>query len=483
MKKNFFFLLYVMADCLLLSAQSGRHPSARLVSPKLDYIVKVENASIQEVGGKVVVSLKLNAFQDVPARQSVVLVPELVDTFRNRSVAFPAIFINSRNQQIFFERELKKHFPDALAVRKQKGDPLPISYLRYAEYEDWMLNSVLRLQKMSCGCNVYSNRGTSYLCPFVNEEPVVALHPVFKIPLPEQVKTRQEKGTALLHFRTAKTDIDPTYMGNEQELQKINNTIHFVKSDPNVKIQHLSIVGYASPEGEQGRNMRLSIDRTAALRKYIDARGLMAAKHIDIASQGENWKGFMEYLNNHPEIPEHTELLAIANQNIDQDAKERLMRKKAAKGFLYCLRNCFPSLRSTEYTVTYVVRPFTVEESEQIFETRPINLSLNEIYRLAEKYAQQPEKYNAIMRKAYLLFPKDEYINLTMAYLAIQQQRPDEAEEYLKKVSDCPEKTLNLGLVHFLHGEIEEAIRLTEEAQKQGVKEAAEQLEELKKIK
>ena len=479
MKKILFTIMMLVSATMMLA----QRPAVNLVSPQLDYVIKVEDATIKEMGGKVVVALKLKAIQDIPARQSVVLVPELVDTLTNRSHSFPYIYINSRNQQIFFDRELKKIFPDAEAVMKKKGKVLNISYLRYAEYEDWMRNSVLKLQKMSCGCNVFTNRGSDYLCSFTNEQPVIKLYPVFRIPKPEKVKTRQEKGSAYLCYHSNRTEIDPAYMTNPQELQKINNTIHLVKNDPNVEIQDVSIVGYASPEGEEKRNMKLSVDRTESLRQYLNTKGIISSSKVKASSNGENWKGFVAYLNSHYEVPNRSALLSIAASQSGQDEKEALMKKKAAEGFNYCLKHCFPSLRCTEYAVTYIVRPFTIEESEEIFETRPINLSLNEIYMLAGKYSDNHQKYMSIMRKAYLLFPKDECINLTMAYLSIERGIAEDAEEYLKKVSDCPEKTMNMSLVYYLKGDIDNAIRLAKAASQQGVKEAEMQLKEYSKIK
>ena len=84
--------------------------------------------------------------------------------------------------------------------------------------------------------------------------------------------------------------------------------------------------------------------------------------------------------------------------------------------------------------------------------------------------------------KAYMLYPNDSYINLTMACLAIKKGEADEAAEYLSKVKKCPEKTMNEGLVAYLKGDVEKAVKLVEQAQKQGVKQASMQLEEFKKI-
>ena len=159
------------------------------------------------------------------------------------------------------------------------------------------------------------------------------------------------------------------------------------------------------------------------------------------------------------------------------------MRKEAPEGFTYVVRNAFPSLRCTNYVVIYTVRPFTLEESERVFETRPVNLNLNEIYRLADKYAKDEEKYYSIIRKAYMLYSDDSYINLTMAYLAIKKGEADEAAQYLEKVKACPEKTMNEGLVAYLKGDTEKAFTLVEQARQKGVKQAEQQLQEFAKLK
>ena len=146
------------------------------------------------------------------------------------------------------------------------------------------------------------------------------------------------------------------------------------------------------------------------------------------------------------------------------------------------VKNWFPELRCTNYTVIYTVRPFTIEESERVFETRPINLNLNEIYRLADKYADNQEKYYSIIRKAYMLYPNDSYINLTLACLAIKKGEADEAEEYLSTVNNCPEKTMDEGLIAWLRGDTERAVRLVEQARQQGVTQAEMQLQEFQKL-
>ena len=69
-----------------------------------------------------------------------------------------------------------------------------------------------------------------------------------------------------------------------------------------------------------------------------------------------------------------------------------------------------------------------------------------------------------------------------MAYLSLKKGEVDEATEYLSKVNDCPQKTLNESIVAYLKGDLDKAVQLAETARSQGVPEAARQLEEYKKL-
>lgn len=450
---------------------------------KYDYAMRINRATMAKVDGNMVVSLNLTALQDIPAMQSIILSPEITDSATMRVFELPLIFINSRNQQIYFERDLKSEYPDAMAVRKKNGQNLNINYLRTVKYEPWMDNAVLKVRKLSCACNRQKERGEEIA--FVNKKPaVVKLYPVYvQPPVDGRVKVREEKGSAYINFVVDKWDIRPDYMNNPVELQKIHNSVNIVKNDSNVTIQKMVIEGYASPEGNNPHNEMLSRNRTEALRQYLINTGRTYGIRIEAAGKGENWDGFMKYLRENTYFPQRDRIYQIATSSMGLDERERAMKREAPDGWRHVLRNAFPSLRCTNYVVQYVVRPFTVEESEQVFETRPTNLNLNEIFKLADKYATNQEKYYAIMRKAYMLYSDDSYINLTLAYLALQKKNADEAIEYLKKVDECPEKWLNEGIAAYLKGDTNTAFSKVEQAKARGLEQATKQYQEFMKLK
>ena len=482
---------YLMGRWLLLLLLMVQLPTIAAVSEyktskKYDYVMTINHSALAVVDSNVVVSFQMTAIQDVPATQSVVLVPELIDTVTQQRVVLPMIFLNSRNQQIYFERALKNDYPDAMAFRKKKGVDLDIDYIRSVKYEPWMDNAIVRLLKQSCACTNMKDRGEVFVAAFEKakeEAPEIQLFPVYLVPPADKsAKVREERGSAFLCFELNKWDIKPDYMTNPVELQKIFNSVNLVKSDSDVTIRRMTIEGFASPEGPFAHNKMLSEKRTEALKNYLVASTIAKGIRMEASGRGENWEGLMKYLRTNPAVPQFSKILSIATADIQPDEKERRMRKEAPEGFNYILKNEFPKLRCTNYTVIYTVRPFTLEESERVFETRPINLNLNEIYRLADKYSDNQEKYYAIMRKASLLYPNDTYINLTMSYLAIKKGNVDEAAEHLSKVKDCPQKMMNSGLVAYLKGDLDQAVQLVKQAGENGVPEAKQQLEEFEKL-
>lgn len=480
--KTGFRLIRLFAVWMVLFLLSGSLPAR---ADDYEYLLKINRSALAVVENNVVASFHVTAIQDVPAMQSVVLAPELVDTLSNQKVELPMVFINSRNQQIYFERQLKDEYPDAIAVRKKRGEDLDIDYLRSVKYEPWMDNAVLKLRKQSCACSNPEDRGEMVIASFPKEEviPAVNLYPVYVLPPADNsVKVREERGSAFLCFEVDKWDIKPDYMTNPAELQKIHNSVNLVRNDSDVTIQRMTIEGYASPEAPYDHNLMLSENRTEALKNYLLRTNIAKDIYIEATGKGENWEGFMKQLRTRSDAPQQSRLMSIASSSISPDEKEKRMRKESAEGFNYVVKNWFPELRCTNYTVIYTVRPFTIEESERVFETRPINLNLNEIYRLADKYAKDQEKYYSIIRKAYMLYPNDSYINLTLACLAIKKGDADEAAEYLSKVNNCPEKTMNEGLVAWMKGDTERAVALVQQARQQGVKQAEVQLQEFEKL-
>lgn len=75
-----------------------------------------------------------------------------------------------------------------------------------------------------------------------------------------------------IDFQVGKCNVDTAYSDNARQLANLEKTIQYVNSHPNVRIERLTISGYASPEGPAVKNKQLGETRANALEQYIRSR-------------------------------------------------------------------------------------------------------------------------------------------------------------------------------------------------------------------
>lgn len=121
------------------------------------------------------------------------------------------------------------------------------------------------------------------------------------------------------------------------------------------------------------------------------------------------------------------------------------------------LRDIYPALRHSDYAVKYTIRNFTVEEAKELIYEDPKQLSLNEMYQVAQTYEPGSDKYNEIFEITVRMYPDDPVSNLNAALAAISTGRLEAAREYLKKAADTPEKQLAEASLLMLEGKLDEA--------------------------
>lgn len=64
-----------------------------------------------------------------------------------------------------------------------------------------------------------------------------------------------------IDFQVGKCNVDTAYSDNARQLANLEKTIQYVNSHPNVRIERLTISGYASPEGPAIKNKQLGETR------------------------------------------------------------------------------------------------------------------------------------------------------------------------------------------------------------------------------
>lgn len=465
---------FIIALILSLSIQ------AQTVVTKEQGSVRTTSSSLYKMGKELVVSISIDITRDFSPNESMVLVPVITDSPEHQ-LELPPIYINSRKQHIIFQRETSKKEKEAQALQRKNGVRQTMHYLQSVPFEKWMNRAVLSLIERSCGCGIPGTEDFTCIAR-LHPQPMPAPQLAFLTPQIEKSKIRKEKGSAFIDFPVNVAVINDKYSNNAAELNKIIETINTIKKDSNVSITHISIHGYASPDGPLRINERLSRERTQALKEYVSRLYTFEGKDIHTSYTPEDWEGF-EALLGDTVFQQKEAIMRIVTSDHHPDHKEKMIKSRFPAFYRFASRHWFTLLRHSDYTVEYHVRPFTVEESQKVFDTNPKNLSLEEMFRLALTHSPGSKMYNRIFMTAVQLFPDNPTANLNAACIALMQKDTKTATAFLRKAPAVPEKTLAEGVACFLQGDYEKAETLFRQAKDAGLPQADENLKQIGEFK
>ena len=146
-------------------------------------------------------------------------------------------------------------------------------------------------------------------------------------------------------------------------------------------------------------------------------------------------------------------LAIIDNTDLAPDAREWRLKSQFPTQYRMLLAEVYPGLRHSDYEVTYTVRAFNVDEAREILLTKPQQLSLQELYRVALSYETGSREFNEVFEVAVRMFPDDPTANLNAAIAAFNRRDYEAAQRYIAKGGDSPQAAevraaLDLSLIH-----------------------------------
>ncbi|MCD8309641.1 MAG: DUF3868 domain-containing protein [Prevotellaceae bacterium] len=445
---------------LLLLAQAALAQRASLSFADTRIAVEMGDLTRSKQQMQVTMTLDLGALA-LPATRRIVLTPAVKNHEETRYL--PAVVVYGRKQYIDYLRKGDKTIDDkATVVRRHNGKEQTVRYTATLPYEPWMENADVVLLQDVCGCGDLI--GSESLPLWRWRHPAVAyIHPA------GSVKTRTLEGSAHIDFPVDETTLYPDYGRNPEELSRVLRTIEKTNHDDRVTITHIAICGWASPESSYEHNAYLAEARAEALKRYVS--GLL---HLDdalfsVSFVPENWSG-LRRLVQASTLTHRTAILQIIDDDtLDPDAKESKIKAAYPQDYAFMLGRFYPDLRRSDYTVTYTVRPFTVQEALTLWRRDPHLLSLEELYLVAWYYEPGSTEFEEVVATTVRLFPNDTVANLNAACAAITRGACEEAESYLSKAGDTPQAWNARGVVAAGLGDLERAAALFRQAAAMGL--------------
>lgn len=405
------------------------------------------------------------------------LTPVLTKTAEDGTVnelRLPAVLVSGRNRYY----QALRHDVDVPVYRGGN-----IAYAANVEWQPWMETAVLSLERRECGCCGEPESTIVTLVDTFDFVPRV-FRPQFQYvrPTPEMIKIRELKGRAFIDFPVNRTEIYPDYRSNPRELAIIRATIDSVRLDPDVSVQAMTFKGYASPEGSYTNNVRLAKGRTESLKNYVQGLYHFDPAVIHTSYEPEDWEGLRTFMETSG-LDNRDAILAVIDSDLAPDAKDWKLRRDFPTQYAFLLREVYPALRHTDYTINYTIRSYNdPKEILNLVYTRPQNLSLNEFFVAAQSVPQGSEQYNYIFETAARMYPDDEVANLNAANAAMQQGAYDNAATYLTKAGDGPDAIYARGVLAALTGDYRRAMDILGQAARLKVAPAVDAINQIKDI-
>ena len=492
MKRNIQFIVLVLAALCLNTEEAF----AQNRSYSGD--IGIEPVRLEQSGDFLYIDMNF-ILKDVKVRTAhgVDFIPQLVAPANTYNL--PKVSVKGKDEYLAYERRLslmsakekRKHVAPYLVKKSNKRTNDTIRYRYVLPYESWMADAKLNVQRDECGCGESTLMSVQPVIDQVTLERILSTyivnpHFAYVEPKVEVVKSREIQAECFLDFEVNKINIRPEYMNNPRELAKIRVMIDDLKLDPSIKVNRLDIIGYASPEGTLATNKRLSEGRAMALRDYLASRYDFPRNQYHIIFGGENWDGLIDALETLDMDYKNEVLDIIQDIPIEKGRETKLMQLRGGVPYRYLLKNVFPSLRVAICKVNYDIKNFNVDEAKEVIKRRPQNLSLNEMFLVANTYPKGSQEFIDVFETAVRMYPDSEIANMNAATAALSRNDLISAERYLKKMESqeyWPEYNNAMGILTLLKGDYELAEEYLNKARELGLDVATDNLEELAKKK
>ena len=257
-----------------------------------------------------------------------------------------------------------------------------------------------------------------------------------------------------------------------------------IARDERATITGTEIVAYASPEGDEGKNNKLSGARSASANKVWGqvTKGVETA-NPDVKSVGEDWEGFQQLVAE-SDIEDKDLILRVLSMYSDPAVRENEIRNMS-QVYTALKGEVLPELRRARLIANVEYKNYTNEELLQLLDQNADILDEEALLRVAsvvndfgkkediykkavERYGSDRAQYNLAV--TYLSQGKDAQGEQALAkvkandadvlnakgVIALRNEDLDTAESLFRKAGNADGKA-NLGIVQILTGRYEEA--------------------------
>ena len=268
----------------------------------------------------------------------------------------------------------------------------------------------------------------------------------------------KEQYTADLKFLINRAEVRAAEL-NKREVKDWQDVVDNAYQVPNQEVD-IEIQAYASPDGAQDLNERLSAQRERNTSSVIARK--LGKKKIEVNAHytAEDWDGFQKLLEA-SNIQDKELVLRVLSMYPDPEDREREIRN-LSHVFTQLADEILPELRRSRLNANVRIIGKSDDELKMFMAQRPGRLTIEEILYTATLYDNAKDQMNAY-QQATQLYPNDyrAYNNIGTLYLA--QGNYEQAASYFakaQKIQPNAASNMNEALLALDRGDLAAAQRL-----------------------
>lgn len=268
----------------------------------------------------------------------------------------------------------------------------------------------------------------------------------------KEVISESAEGQVMYDYNSATIKRSELRSDSVKELQA---ALDEIASDPRYTVTGTRVVAYASPEGGQQYNAKLSDKRAESAKKAWDkVTGGMKTDDIQVKSMGQDWDGFKEAVQN-SNIEDKELILRVLSMYSDPAVRESEIRNMS-KVYTEINKNVFPELRRARFIADVDYKNFSDEELKELADKAVDVLDEEGLLRVASITSNADRKAE-LYKMAVSKFGSDR-AQFNLAVLSLNAGKPDQAASLLKKVSKVDADVNNaLGVCELQKGNLDAA--------------------------
>ena len=255
--------------------------------------------------------------------------------------------------------------------------------------------------------------------------------------------------------------INSAYVRNNQlssqSIKDFQAALDEIKANERKTLTGTDIVAYASPDGKENENAKLSDKRSATAEK---AFGKVTKKHevagpVNVSSVAEDWEGFQELVAA-SDIEDKELIIRVLSMYSDPAIREKEI-KNMSSVFKTLAKEVLPELRRARFIANVEYQNYTNDELLQLIEENIDVLDETALLRAATLVKENDQKVELYKKAADKFNSNTAQYNLAVTYLNMDEN--GKAKRALDKCEKDADWNNAMGVVALRENKLDEAAK------------------------